>query len=193
MNYQGLLRAKAFEVCDLCTAKGLPKPTFVLVEQNYLINFTWLHEGKKQMLSLYYKPTRQSWTLFSKSDWLKSVVIPIIEPLCQSASIGTAVAPASSACTLPDLPHTGIQAYFEDALSCLELLSPFAADNVDCSIICQLTRRAAKYILSDPACSYLDQTTLATHIELPDSTDFSAAKEYLNQCLTLCHMSNAAN
>jgi len=192
MNYQELLRTKALEICEQCAAQGLPKPTFMLIKQSYLVNFTWFHEGKKHILSLYYKPTRQSWTLSPKSDWLKNVVIPVVEPLCASPAASPKETPASSTNNPSALPNIKAQAYFEDARSCLELLRPFATDNVDCSLICQLTRRAVECILSDPACSSLDQVALAACINLPDSPDFFIAKEYLNRCLTLCRISSAA-
>lgn len=193
MSYQDLLRAKALEICEECATKGLPQPRFALIEQSYLINFTWFHEGKKQILSLYYKPTCRSWTLSPKSDWLKRVITPAIESLCLSPAVDITATSTSSAGNLSGSPSASVQAYFADALSCLDLLRPFAVDNVDCSIICQLTRRAVECILSDPVCSSLNRADLVVCIGLPDATDFFLAKEYLKQCLTLCHISNVVN
>lgn len=193
MSNQELFRAKAQEICNHCTIKGLPQPFYLIKEQNYLINFTWQYEGKKHVLALYYKPTRQSWTLTAYNDlWLQTVIIPVLEPLCSSSARSPVPEAASSSLEASFSSANRTQAYFEGALACLTLLNPFATDNVDCSIICQLTRKAVEYILLDPACSYLDQAALAAVVDVPVSTQFFTAKEYLNQCLTLCHINDAA-
>jgi hypothetical protein len=117
--------------------------------------------------------------------------MPIVEPLC-SSSVSPLVAEAAPYNSV-SAPSDSIQIYFEEALACLEVLRPFADDNVDCSIICRFTRKAVEYILLDPTCSHLDQTALTAVVDLPMSTKFFDAKEYLNRCLTLCHISNVVN
>ena len=85
------------------------------------------------------------------------------------------------------------QVYFKDALTCLSLLAPFSHDNIDFSAICDRTREAVKRVLSDPTFSHIDQAMLQVAIDTPNKSDFSGAKEYLTQCLTLCNINNAVN
>jgi len=186
-----LLYAKALEIDNYCAIHNFPTPLFLVKEQNWLVNFTWQHEGQKHVLSLYYKPTRQSWTLYANTSWLRSVVIPMLEPLCASSPPAQKAAPTHFTTDFASLSNSRSEDYFEEALECCSLLSPFALDNVDCSILFQLTRLALKNILADPACAPLDRAGLTALLNVGDSTDFSSAKEYLDQCLILCRINNA--
>lgn len=193
MSNQELLREKANLVCERCASAGLPQP-FPHITSDFAVNFTWWFEGRTHTLSLYYKQKHQSWTLVSNTDWLVNAVEPAIRPLFGQQQSKRFPSQAQEA-TKPDRTEQApeLQAYFAHALTCLSLLEPFANDNIDFSIICQRTRESVRMILSDPTPSHLDRTALSALLDTPDTTNFSGAKEYLTQCLTLCHINNAAS
>ena len=193
MSNQELLREKADLVCERCTSAGLPQPLF-RIASDFAVNFTWRLEGSAHTLSLYYNQKHQTWKPISNSDWLRSVVEPVIQPLFGQQQ--SRIHPTQTqAFAKPDRTEQApkVQAYFADALTCVSLLEPFANDNIDFSIICQRTREAVKMVLSDPLLTLLDRQALSESLELPDTTHFSEAKEYFIQCLTLCHINNAVN
>ncbi len=193
MSNQELLREKAELVCERCTSADLPQPLF-RIASDFAVNFTWMLEGSTHTLSLYHNQKHQSWKSISNTDWLRNVVEPVIQPLFeqqQSRMIPT----QTQAIAKPDRTErtSRLQAYFADAFTCLSLLEPFANDNIDFSIICHRTREAVKMVLTDPIRSQLDHQALSEALEMPDTTHFSEAKEYLIRCLTLCHINNAVN
>lgn len=190
MSYQELLREKAVQVCERCAAAGIPQPLYHFASE-YSVNFSWQHEGKKHTLALYYNTKQQSWKPVANTEWLKQVIVPVIQPLFGQHSTKTTLSLTETS-PAPTQEHR-VQAYFADALACLSLLTPFANDNIDFSIICQRTRESVRMILSDPTLSHFDRTALSALLDTPDTTNFSGAKEYLTQCLTLCHINNAAS
>lgn len=156
MSNQELLREKAILICEHCVAVGLPQPMYRIVS-DYAVNFFWQHEGKKHTLSLYYP----SWKTTSNSDWGKQVIEPAIQalfgqkPVTEQASTVARLAEREQPFA-PPTPHV----YFKNALESLALLTPFAHDNVDFSILCEQTREAVKMVLSDSTFSYLNQVAL---------------------------------
>lgn len=190
MSYEKLLRGKAAQICVRCAAMGISQP-FYRIASEYAVNFSWWYEGKNHTLALYYNAKRQSWKLVAHTEWLKQTILPVLQPL-----FGQPATQASP--TLVETPSASsqeqkLQAYFAEALACLELLTPFAHDNIDFSIICQRTRESVRMILNDPAFSHLSDTGLLTVLDAPDTSDFYQAKEYLTRCLTLCNMNNVAS
>lgn len=193
MSNQELLREKADLVCERCTSTGLPRP-FIRIASDFAVNFIWGHEGRTHTLSLYYNQKHHSWKLVSNTDWLRSVVEPVIQPLFGQKQ-SRIIPSQAQALVKPDWTEEAprLQEYFAHAFTCLSLLEPFANDNIDFSIICQRTREAVKTVLRDPTLPQLDHQALSEALEMPDSTYFYEAKEYLSQCLTLCNINNAVN
>ncbi len=190
MSYQELLREKAAQVCAQCTTTGISQPLYRIASE-YSVNFSWQHEGKNHTLALYYNVKLQSWKPVAHTEWLKQAILPVLEPL-----FGYPVPQASPTPMETSLAPTQgqrLQAYFANALKCIELLAPFAHDNIDFSIICQQTRKAIQMVLNDPAFSYLNCTALLSFLDVPDTSDFYQAKEYFSRCLTLCNINTAAN
>jgi len=203
VNYQELLREKAIQVCERCASAGLSQPLYHIASV-YSVNFSWQFEGKKHTLALYYKAKEQSWTSVPNSTWLRQVVLPMLQPLFEQGSIKEGPSslgrlvdpvhePASQAHFRDPAQELTLQTYFVDALACLSLLEPFASDNIDFSIIYQRTKASVKMILNNLALSDLNRTALSTVLDIPDTTDFYQAKEYLTQCLTLCNINNAVS
>jgi len=176
-NYE-LLREKAIQVCERCKTNGLPQPQFSVVS-DYSVNLKWHNEGTIHTLAIAYSPKRQRWTLSPNSDWLKNVVCPLIQAVIDShRSEPSSLSETSAAFD----PHN----YFIQAQESLNILEPYANENVDCSIICELTRAAVNAVLRDLASLSLDQPALLAVIGMPNTTNFFAAKEYFTRCLNLC-------
>lgn len=190
MSYQELLREKAAQVCAKCSAAGISQP-FYRMTSEYSINFSWQHDGKNHTLTLYYKAKQQSWKPVANTEWLKQAILPVLQPLFGQLSKQTSqtLAEISSAPT----QEQRLQAYFANALACLALLTPFANDNIDFSIICQRTRESIRMVLDDPACPSFNCKALLAALDTPDTSDYHQAKEYLTRCLTLCNINNAVN
>ena len=190
MSNEEILRAKAIQLCERCASAGLPQPLYRIVS-DYSIDFTFWYEGRSQTLSLYYKPKNQQWTAVPKTDWLRRVVAPVIQPIFEHSSAGLSALPAIE--SAGPVRAVAREAYFAEALTCLSLLEPFADDNIDFSIICQRTRESVRNILNDSTFSQLDHAALSEALAKPNTPNFWDAKEYLIQCLTLCHISNVVN
>ena len=190
MSYQELLQKKAIQVCERCASAGVPQPLYYFASE-YSINFSWQHEGKKHTLALYYNTKQQSWKPVANTAWLKQVIVPVIQPLFGQHS--TKATPSLTETSPAPTQEHRVQAYFADALACLSLLTPFANDNIDFSIICQRTRESVQMVLNDPIFSHLNRAALSVALDTPDTSDFHQAKEYLSQCLTLCNINNAVN
>jgi len=181
-----LLREKAIQLCDYCRTVGLPRPQCKIVSE-YAVNFIWRNEGTRHVLSLYYKSDHQRWTPHPNTDWLKKVIYPQLQPFFEQVQVSSPLEVASSIAN-----KDALRMYFAEALDCLSRLELFAHENINFSIICQLTKEAIKTILRD-GFSYLDCESLTAMAEIPCSPSFSAAKEYLSQCLTLCHINKPFN
>lgn len=203
MIYQELLREKAIQVCERCNLAGLSQP-FYYITSEYSVNFSWQFEGKKHTLALYYKARQQSWMPVPNSAWLRQFVLPVLQPLFEQRPIKEAPSsprtstdpvqePRSQANFRDPVQELTLQTYFADALACLSLLEPFASDNIDFSIICQRTKASVKMILNNSVFSEINRTALSTVLDIPDSTDFYQAKEYLTRCLILCNINNASS
>jgi hypothetical protein len=189
MSNYDLLKGKAIQICERCKANGLTQPQFSVVSE-YRVNFIWLKEGKRHTLSLDYKPSRQRWTLTSNSDWLKSVICPLIQPL---VDVPPSPIPSLSETHALKVQNVEPRQYFTQAQESVHILEPYANENVDCSIICELTKVAARAALSDVANISLNRPALMTAIDKPNSPDFFVAKEYFITCLTLCTSNNNNN
>lgn len=188
-----LLREKALLLCSHCTSVGLPVPQFQIVSER-AVNFIWRNEVKKHILALYYRSASQHWTLVASTDWVRQVILPLVQPLFEQTQI-----PES----LPSLSSNGEQKrifaspspqrYFAEAIACFSLLAPFAQDNIDFSIIYEQTRQAIGAVLNDSAFSDLNQAALQVALDLHNTSTFPEAKEYLTRCLTLCNINNVVN
>ncbi len=153
--------------------------------------FSWQYEGKRHILALYYNTKQQSWKPVANTEWLKQVVLPLIQPLFEQQPVkATLPMPGVSA---DPVQEAALQAYFADALTCLTLLESFANDNIDFSIICQRTRGSVRMILNDPMFTHLNRAALSAALDTPDTADFYQAKEYLSRCLTLCNINSVAS
>ena len=192
MSNQELLREKALLIINHCAAIGLPIPQYQIVSE-YAVNFLWHYEGRKHVLSLYYKANPQRWTFTANTDWGKQVIIPSVQSLLEQEQTANHSQPPSQSTNTQNARPLTLQAYFSDAIASLTLLTPFAHDNIDFSIICEQTRQAVRGILNDADFASLSREALLTAIERPNSTNFLEAKEYLTQCLTLCNMNNVIN
>jgi len=190
MSNQELLQTKAEQICACCAEVGLPQPV-VRIVSDYAVNLIWHHEGKNHTLSLNWSPNHQKWTPVPNTDWLKQEVMPAIASML-GASTAQPVFPIRTQQKTAELTETEhlLQLYFADACDSLKRLEPFAQDNVDCRIVCRRAREALERILDDPACTHLDRVALLSLCSRPDRSDFSGAKEYLTQCLTLCNIIN---
>ncbi len=190
MSYQELLREKAIEVCERCTSAEVPQPLYHIASE-YSVNFSWQHEGKNHTLALYYNAKQQSWKLVANTDWMKQVIVPVIQPLFGQQS--TKATPSLTEISPAPTRENIVQAYFADALACLSLLAPFANDNIDFSIICQRTKESVRMVLNDPALTDFDRDALSAALDVPNTINFIEAKEYFTRCLTLCNINNAVN
>lgn len=192
MGNQELLREKALLIINHCAAVNLPIPQYQVLSE-YAVNFLWYYEGKKHILSLYYKPNLQCWKLNANTAWGKQVIMPSVQPLFEEVQAAKPLQQPSQFTNKQFTKPSTPEAHFSDALASLALLTPFAHDNIDFSIICEQTRYAISKTLNDPTFASLNREALLTAIEHPNSTNFLEAKEYLIRCLTLCHISNVVN
>ena len=176
-----ILEKKAAEVSEYLTSKGF---SFSYGLIDYGINFKLQYGGSIHTLTLWYKASKRRWTAQSPNEWVKDVVIPLIQPFLggtppsiskQKANIGSNEQQVSSA-----------EVYFAEARECLRMLEPFARENIDFSVICDFAQRGVQLALNDPRCPPLDRQALEKVLVQPHQSDFQAAKEYLQKCLTLC-------
>jgi len=182
-NVKKLIEEKATEVSQILHSAGYMH-IYRLID--YGINFMLQYEGGNQTLTLSYSPKKRRWTPHSGNEWIKDVVIPLIQPLfdrTQSTTPEQVVSPIS----IEHPSNIGVH-HFAEARECLRLLEPFANDNIDFSIICDFARRGIHLILEDPNYAKLDRTMLQGLLSQPSQSDFYAVKEYLSQCLTRCNL-----
>jgi|GEM_PF-1511541 hypothetical protein len=190
MSNQELLQTKAEQISACCAEVGLAQPVIRIVSE-YAVNLIWHHEGQNHTLSLSWSPNRQKWTPVPNTDWLKQEVMPAIASIV-GVSTSRTVLPTKTQKKVTEDTATEhlLRLYFADARDSLKQLEPFAQDNVDCRIVCRRAKEALERILDDPACTHLDRVALLSLCSRPDRSDFSGAKEYLTQCLTLCNIIN---
>ncbi len=74
------------------------------------------------------------------------------------------------------------------ALESLSILSPFAKEYIDFSVIGEQAKKGLQRVLNDPQWTSVDRSSLVAALEISLSPDYSTVKEYLFQCLTLCHL-----
>jgi hypothetical protein len=176
-----ILEEKALEVSNYLDSVNVAH-TYKLKE--YGINFFLHREWVKHNLSLSYSPNKRRWTPYSTDDWVKKVIIPLVQPLLEGGIPLTrkqvAVATNKVAATFSARVH------FAEAYACFSILEPFAEENIDFSVIYDFAQRGVRLVLSDPRCVHLDRSSLLEVLEDPPKSDFLAAKEYLSQCLMLC-------
>ena len=190
MSYQELLREKATQVCARCSARGIPQPLYRLASE-YSVNFSWQQGGENHTLALYYNAKQQSWKPVANTEWLKQAILPVLQPLFEQPT--TQTSPTLTEISSAPTREQRLQVYFANALACLALLTPFANDNIDFSVICQCTRESIRMVLNDPACSSLNCASLLAALDASDTSDYRQAKEYLIRCLALCNINNAVN
>ncbi len=152
----------------------------------YGINFSLLNAGSEHTLTLSYSPKKKRWTPYSVNEWVIDVVIPLVQPL-----LGGTAASAKKQETNTITPENMHEAFspkkhFVEALACLNVLTPFQEENIDFSIICDFAQRGIRLVLSDHKCVHLDRSSLLEVLGQPSQSDYYDAKEYLNQCLTVC-------
>lgn len=154
---------------------------------DYGINFTLGYGGNEHLLSISYSPKRQHWSSRALNEWVQDVVLPKIQPLLGE----TPVAPSHKqviTISMSAVQKSSTANYFSGALEGLRLLEPFARENIDFSILIDLTRHSLMLFMKDRQLSNPDQQALRTLLDQPASTDFDAAKEYVLQCLTRCNL-----
>jgi hypothetical protein len=152
----------------------------------YGINFTFGYAGNEHVMSIFYSPKKQRWTSYAVNEQVRDVILPKIQSLL--AEIRTTTS-HKQAVTLP-IPRSqksSTEDYFSEALENLRLLEPFARENIDFSILYDLTRRGVILIMKDRKLNHLNQQALQTLLDQPIRTDFQSAKEYVFQCLTRCN------
>ncbi|SRR6266487_6487650 len=150
----------------------------------YSINFS-LHQGwKEHILSLSYSPNKGQWKLYSVDEWVKRVIIPLVQPLLGKVPHVTNKQEVKSTKNVRGVFSRAV--HFAEALTCLGILEPFAEEYIDFSVICDFAQRGVQLVLNDPRCAHLDRTPLLKILEQPPQSNFCAAKEYLFQCLTIC-------
>jgi hypothetical protein len=184
-NSQEILQNKALEIEQHLTASDY-SCRYTLIQNG--INFTVFLVGRDAKFTIYYKPTKDIWSFYSVDEWANSEIQPRLKILPGLQT--TRVFKKNSCIEQVERQGSisGPSLYFEPALECFHLLQPFAAEYIDFSIICEQTRIGIKSILDDPRYTHFDQRALQAALVTPSSFDFTNAKEYLTQCLTLCNI-----
>lgn len=176
-----ILEEKASEVSEYFDSIGFSH-TYRLI--NYGINFSLQHIGNIHTLTISYSARKRHWTPYSVSEWVNDTIIPLVSPLLETSLVPSRGPETSS----PSIKQERFSTdnYFTEALACLNVLEPFAEDNIDFSVIYDFAQRGIQLALNDPRFTHLDSQALKKVLEQPHQTDFNAAKEYLHQCLMLC-------
>lgn len=176
-----LIEEKATEVGHFLHTAGYIH-TYRLIE--YGVNFSLRYMGGEHTLTLSYSPKRRQWNPYSVNEWTQNVVIPLIQPLL-GHSQWRASEPVVSPIRIAAATTIGVD-HFAEASRCLQVLEPFANDNIDFSIICDFARRGVQRALNDPTFAYLDRASLQFLLDQPLQSDFIGAKEYFLLCQTQC-------
>lgn len=153
---------------------------------DYGINFTLHYGGNKHIMSIFYSPKRQRWSSYSVNEWVQDVVLPKIQPLLGETRTTSSYKQAV-VLPIPTAQQGTRDNYFSEALEGLHLLEPFAKENIDFSILYDLTQRGVMLVMKDRQLNHLDQQALQVLLDQPSRTDFHAAKEYLFLCLRRCN------
>ncbi len=177
------LEEKAIEVSNYLNSIDILH-TYRLIE--YGINFTLRQGWKEHILSISYSPSKKRWKPYAVDDWVKDAIIPAIQHLCGNMTLPTKKLTANTNTSGNMYGAFPGEVHFAEARACLSVLEPFAEENIDFSIICEFAQRGIRLVLNDPRCTHLDRTSLLETLEHSLQSDFSAAKEYLSQCLILC-------
>lgn len=184
---QKLLREKAREIQNYlmeqkyqCSAKLI----------SYGINFTIYLAGRYATFTLYYKPAKARWTSYTQDEWAQSEILPRIDKLLGQRSATKPNDIASHITEPTENTQSSINAvfHFKAALECFNMLEPFAEEYIDFSIICEQAKHSIKQFIADSRFKHLNKPALQAMLTIPPSSDFTAAKEYLSQCLTLCQI-----
>lgn len=152
----------------------------------YGINFKLHYGGNEHILSIFYSPKRQRWSSYAVNEWAQDIVLPKIQPLLGETRT-TSSHKQAVALPVPAAQKDSRDNYFSEALEGLQLLEPFAKENIDFSILYDLARRGVMLVMKDRQLNHLDQQALQVLLDQPSRTDFHAAKEYLFLCLTRCN------
>jgi hypothetical protein len=154
----------------------------------YMINVQIIQGARQAVLSVAYSPKKNRWTPYSADEWVKESLVPRIEQVIQGKNSSTP--PAKQ--MLP--PQRASQSqpsrieYFANALESLRILDPFNQEYIDFTVIGEQAKQGLRRVLHDPQCTDVDRQLLTTALASSLSSEYSAAKEFLFQCLTLCHL-----
>src|SRR6266536_5720856 len=182
-NPQEILQNKAIEIERYLTTLDY-SCRYILIQNG--INFTMFLVGRVAKFTIYYKPTKGIWSFYSVDEWANSEIQPKLKLLLGLQSVAIA-GPTSSIKPIErkwSSPESSL--YFEAALECFHILQPFAEEYIDFSIIYEQAKIGIKGIRDDPRYTHFDQQALQAALVTISSCDFTSAKEYLAQCLTLC-------
>lgn len=182
---QEILQNKAREIERYLTSSDY-HCTYSLIQNG--INFMISLVGREARFTLYYKPTKGTWNFYSVDEWTKSEIQPKLNLMLglQASEVSKHI--SSHEPVVHKESHSGPSLYFEAALECFRLLQPFAEEYIDFSIIYEQAKMSIKGILDDPRYAYFNRQALQSILVVPSSYDFTGAKEYLSQCLTLCQI-----
>ncbi len=180
---KNVLEEKAVTISQYLRSAGYVH-SYRLIE--YGINFTLSYGGNEHILSISYSPKRQRWSSRAVNEWVLDIVLPKIQPLLGETQTTTSHKQADTL-PIPTAQKSATRNYFSEALEGLRLLELFAKENIDFSILYDLTRRGVMLVMKDRKLSHLDQQALQTLLDQPSRTDFHAAKEYVFQCLKRCN------
>jgi hypothetical protein len=188
-TYQQFLQGKADEIQKYLATLDF-RCTYKLIDNG--INFTVYLAERTAGITLYHSPKRERWKFYSVDEWANTEIKPKIESLLGQRPTAIQSNVHSSTATIsPDKyeqTRTDATSYFEEAIECFRILQTFSDEYIDFSVICEQARIGIKRILDDPSYTHLDQAALQTMLAVLPSPDFATAKEYLFQCLTLCHI-----
>lgn len=185
-----ILLAVMRQVREICVANQLPPP-LSRISNEYAVNFDWQIKGKKEALQLSYSPKRNQFTPTSNSDWIRNTVWPLLQPLLASIELNSTTSKKPQVVKKSDdqiFDPLQLASYFVSAVAALKILEPLSQDNVNFGIICERTKQAVSAVLADSASKNLDAKALTSQLEKPVQIDFNSAKEYLEECLSLCQL-----